>query len=494
MFLRRSVYLFYLLCLFTLKFSLAQPVCQIGNSLSGDTVTVPSVGLFGYDGYKLNLLATGTKEVVTVKSFYPAPSNACIETINGKVYFNACESGNDCYMWESDGTPANTKKIFPVGYIYQMKAVYNRLYYDVYRTPDAYLYMSDGTSAGYPIASINTLFNKPRANAGDFFMASTGAYYKNEYYFTCTSANDGAILRIPAAKPDTVKIVHKAGGLIQNYVVFKDRIFFRQAYYSDGHIWSTDGTTAGTTPLWAPFNGGANPPFIHKDKLYFSAFRSDEEGTQIIASDGTVEGTISVVRKGFINIFRGISAGKYFYFSNATVNLNWELWRSDGTQDGTQVVKDIRPDGSGYQDNFNFSIIAQDSIVYFTGTDTGITQDVWRSDGTELGTYKIVDFGSPNSYNYPNFYFLFENNLYFISNYSTKVFYPHVANQYTVRSGPWNTGSTWSSCRVPLPNEPVEVNHTVPLPNSYKAYNLKTNINPAGKISFGSNSLMKIGN
>ncbi len=60
-----------------------------------------------------------------------------------------------------------------------------------------------------------------------------------------------------------------------------------------------------------------------------------------------------------------------------------ELWRSNGTAGGTYRVKDIRPGTGGssleYLTNIN-------GLLYFMANDGSNGFELWRSDGTEAGT------------------------------------------------------------------------------------------------------------
>jgi ELWxxDGT repeat protein len=66
-----------------------------------------------------------------------------------------------------------------------------------------------------------------------------------------------------------------------------------------------------------------------------------------------------------------------------------ELWRSDGTVDGTLMVKDIYVGiDSGYPRN----LTNVNGVLYFTA-DSGINgSELWKSDGTEEGTIMVKNF------------------------------------------------------------------------------------------------------
>jgi ELWxxDGT repeat protein len=62
-----------------------------------------------------------------------------------------------------------------------------------------------------------------------------------------------------------------------------------------------------------------------------------------------------------------------------------ELWRSDGTPEGTTLVKDIRPgpEGSAFRGSPP-NMLALNGRVYFT-----TSLNLWVSDGTEAGTRQV---------------------------------------------------------------------------------------------------------
>ncbi len=106
-----------------------------------------------------------------------------------------------------------------------------------------------------------------------------------------------------------------------------------------------------------------------------------------------------------------------------------ELWRSDGTEAGTILVKDIGPT------EFDGLNIAGDTHLYnahlFFNADVGDHSTLWKSDGTPTGTSPLED-ASGNSLNGGSF-INWRNTLYFWSNQNGK--------QGLYRSDGTNTGT-----------------------------------------------------
>ena len=97
------------------------------------------------------------------------------------------------------------------------------------------------------------------------------------------------------------------------------------------------------------------------------------------------------------------------YFQASARGLGVELWKSDGTTAGTQLVKDIVPglDSGSYPTgltNFN-------GTLYFAATDPLTSQNrLWKSDGTASGTVMVdaTQVSSPSQLTVVN------NTLYFV--------------------------------------------------------------------------------
>ena len=63
------------------------------------------------------------------------------------------------------------------------------------------------------------------------------------------------------------------------------------------------------------------------------------------------------------------------------------LWKSDGTANGTVLVKDIRPGGASSPRE----LTVLNGTVFFTADDGVHGLELWKSDGSEAGTVLVKD-------------------------------------------------------------------------------------------------------
>lgn len=70
-------------------------------------------------------------------------------------------------------------------------------------------------------------------------------------------------------------------------------------------------------------------------------------------------------------------AGNTLYFNSVGNSLDAELWKSDGTEAGTVLVKDINPGSQGSQQKFY--AVYKDQL-YFTAFAPDLGTELWRTD------------------------------------------------------------------------------------------------------------------
>jgi ELWxxDGT repeat protein len=79
------------------------------------------------------------------------------------------------------------------------------------------------------------------------------------------------------------------------------------------------------------------------------------------------------------------------YFFEDDGRHGYELWRSDGSETGTYLLRDACPGVCGSESFFNFGIERVDTFVYFSANDGVHGSELWVTDGTAAGTRLVAD-------------------------------------------------------------------------------------------------------
>jgi ELWxxDGT repeat protein len=215
-----------------------------------------------------------------------------------------------------------------------------------------------------------------------------------------------------------------ASGVPDSMLPAKDLIYYNYSSY----LFKTNGTAAGTTLI--KDTGESISNMVYGDgMLYFHTCRYEngQEGEVILVgaklwrSDGTPSGTYSVLDYGTTHLPDycpgGTNvAGDFYFLRNYSA-----LWKSDGTTAGTALVKTLNPSGLNYTNE----LVDLNGTLLFSANDSPDVNHpnwgLWRSDGTEAGTVLVKDLypdGSPKGSNPENLTVL-NGSLYFTANDET---------------------------------------------------------------------------
>ena len=144
------------------------------------------------------------------------------------------------------------------------------------------------------------------------------------------------------------------------------------------------------------------------DGLVFFTAETSATGRELFVSDGKGRGTqlVKDINPGEAGAFedRNEFNGLIFqtssivttddgiaYFAADDGVSGRELWRSDGTEAGTWMVKDLVP-GEGSSDPFELNALGH--LVIFLARDENGVQALWKTNGTETGTRILADQAS----------------------------------------------------------------------------------------------------
>ena len=386
----------------------------------------------GAELYKTDGTASGT---VLVKDINPGKRNAFLANagstdaaqftyLGDKVFFYANDAtGRN--VWVSDGTAAGTKRLTSAGhsrnYKRQIVAFEGNVYFSALTKgrPGWTTWKSDGTAAGTKLAfGTSNTDQDPQGFivAGEKLFVVAGSRLQVIENGTMTRLtvfqNVNSSIAIPAVVVDDV------------------------LYYADGStLWKSDGTPEGTVRInnaqagrlfvldglvyfqGGPYNQRGLWKLVHDEPVFVSEYAPNEttnveltgDTFSMVSYDTTTHvGSLwkkSPTDAAFVKVKDIFSAvkGKYerqvyelseyrpIAFNGKTYFWSqYSLWESDGTADGTKVVK-----------NFGFTkvqvspmelAVVNDTLIA-TGRDQYKHSTLWLSDGTAEGTYQRLATG-----------------------------------------------------------------------------------------------------
>ena len=352
-------------------------------------------------------------------------------------------------IWQSDGTEEGTHPIFDFSahnYNHNLTTFNGHLYFTRYTDSHGIeLWISDGSATNtimladiYPGAGSSEPEQLTSAGNHLFFVANDGTHGR-ELWLTDGTEEGTRLVKDFSSDSST--------SYVEELIAVGDLVFFSARDSEGSSLWRSDGFEAGTFKI--PVTGFymANSKTAAGNLLYITIEELAYDTESLWRTDGSVSGTYKLkelsIRHGCRPESAVIPVGNQIYFPANLDTAGCELWHSDGTEEGTQMVQDILPgtdssearplayvndlllmrvdmfptandgspddselwatdrsaDGARLLLNINItpvssepsSLVTHNGILYLSANDGDTGMELWSSDGTESGTQIVSD-------------------------------------------------------------------------------------------------------
>ena len=357
--------------------------------------------------------------------------NAASLVLNGRLLFTPNDSAHGTELWATDGTPAGTqlmKDLFsgadssdPYGFV----ALGNRAFFKarVSQSEQA-LGITDGTPGG------TTLL-------GTFgHLQDTPVLVGNTLFFVAAAAGVDFELWRSDGTPEGTQLVKDiwpglTSGIQGNlFAADADSVWFSGSDGTTGfELWRSDGTAGGTKPF-RPQSVGT--PILQPREfvalrraaqagdpttLLFNA-TDPVHGEELWVSDGTPQGTdllkdvdpIGSSSPLFLSLGGDAPATTRAFYAMDDGTHGVELWATDGTPQGTIMLADANPGRGDSQPN---RVTSAGATSFFVATSDAAGRELWRTDGTPQGTAQVADINGGGASSFPGDLTVFSGWLYF---------------------------------------------------------------------------------
>lgn len=405
------------------------------------------------------LTVRGTQVFRSVVPNTPTQPGNEFAAFNGFLYFVANDDLHGNELWRTDGTNEGTALVSDIypglpntnSNPHNFTVVGSRLFFNAYnaasQSSETVYYIDAATPTTVKQPNAKPVTNAPAIPAvGSIFGAPNGrlviSRLLGENQNCCYSA-----YALPPGGTLLEKISVGADDVGTNNSFSPSATAGGWTYYSRSNTnvspgegaepWRTNGSVTQAVANIYPGNGGSSPRgFVAtSDKVYFTA-DDGTHGRELWVTDPANPSDTHIVREHVpgtaatsIDDPGAAANGNVLYYTPANDPVTGsEVWRTDGTEAGTRVVKDITPgvggqsgpvpfafrggvgilrggsifgstdgseggtsllgevDGDGY--GVNSPVVLGDN-AYFVGGATPFGQALWRTDGTASGTLPL---------------------------------------------------------------------------------------------------------
>lgn len=330
------------------------------------------------------------------------PAGESIAKAGDRFFLTGFDDAHGFEPWVSRGAPATTRLLADLNAVsggsdpVLLGTAGDRAYFSLAQGPDAEVWRSDG--------DLETTLPATDLEARGCSEPTAGsARTANGLLFMLTQCSAGIELWATDGTPDgMLRLTHAEGDgaleLVPGVLATQGSRVLFAVRESGISLWESDGTPAGTQELVAlgPAVETVRHLTVLGEEIYFVAVSADFPEQSAWRSDGTVAGTRRLTTPGLFLRFdptfgqgpQFTRAGNHVYFVAEHNSTGSELWATDGTPDGTDLLQDLYPGAIGANP---LAVTAFEGAVYFIAIEDGHFHRALRRQVGTVPSVPIVD-------------------------------------------------------------------------------------------------------
>ncbi len=205
---------------------------------------------------------------------------------------------------------------------------------------------------------------------------------------------------------------------VRNFVALGSRIVFSASSPEGGRrLYGGSATGDSIMALTPPASGGAVsgdlPTMRLGDRCVFVLPNGHPAGVGYGVTDGTPEGTRVITIASGWSLVSHVALDDHRFVFGIERTDGAQLWISDGTPAGTQLVRDFGPPGRFGSYSLG-SMASCDGRTYFRFAMAPYGSELWRTDGTSEGTEQVADLAPGTAGAFPRSLTPTPESLYFV--------------------------------------------------------------------------------
>ncbi len=321
-----------------------------------------------------------------------------------KLFFYFSDGG--AQLWATDGTVSGTFHLDTYTSLNNLGAYNGHFYFttsfDSQGSTGTEPMVSDGTPGGTRM--LKDINSGPESSYPElFFNYNGGVYFRavdhvlGQAIYTTDGTEEGTL-------PVTDLYPHTLGSNPSNLTAAAGKLFFTM----NDTLWVSDGTEEGSSSLQVQL-----PWFYVEAEMNGSVFFL-KNYQELWTSDGTMGGTQPLLSTANSTLYLPVARlgdSLYFFYRDPANGL--ELWKTDGTPQGTEIAFESVPGPGSSFSSFGASLGVNGSSLFFSNSDPEHGSELWVSDGTQEGTRLLKDLISGPDPSSPRSFRRFGNKVFF---------------------------------------------------------------------------------